>query len=40
MNLAVLLKDSNYKLTQFSAEQVEKLEKSIFIKVGLCCTKI
>lgn len=33
MTLAVLLKDSNYKLTQFTAEQVEKLEKSIFNEV-------
>jgi type I restriction enzyme M protein len=32
MNLTDLFKDSNYKLTQFSAEQIEQLEKLITIK--------
>lgn len=32
MKLTEILKDSNYKLTQFTLEQVEKLEKRIFIK--------
>lgn len=32
MKLTEILKDSNYKLTQFTLEQIDKLEKSIFIK--------
>jgi type I restriction enzyme M protein len=32
MNLADILKDSNYKLSQFKQEEVDWLEKSIFIK--------
>lgn len=32
MTIAEILKDSNYKLTQFSQEQIEKLEKSITTK--------
>lgn len=32
MNIAEILKDSNYKLTQFSPEQILKLEKSILVK--------
>jgi len=32
MNLIDILKDSNYKLTQFTDEQIKKLESSIFIK--------
>lgn len=32
MTIADILKDSNYKLTQFSQEQIEKLEKSISTK--------
>lgn len=32
MTVAEILKDSNYKLTQFSQEQIEKLEKSISTK--------
>ncbi|HRP01880.1 MAG TPA: hypothetical protein PLE30_04440 [Candidatus Kapabacteria bacterium] len=32
MTIAEILKDSNYKLTQFSQEQIEKLEKSIITK--------
>ncbi len=32
MAIADILKDSNYKLTQFSQEQIEKLEKSITTK--------
>ena len=32
MKLTDILKDSNYKLSQFSPEQVETLEQRIFIK--------
>ncbi len=32
MKLTDILKDSNYKLSQFSDQQIEQLEKSIFIK--------
>ncbi|WP_419212591.1 N-6 DNA methylase [Maribacter sp. X9] len=32
MKLAEILKDSNYKLTQFSQEQIKKLENDLFIK--------
>ncbi len=32
MTLNEILKDSNYKLTQFQPEQIKRLEKSIFIK--------
>lgn len=32
MTLSDILKDSNYKLTQFSISQIEKLEKSIVLK--------
>jgi len=32
MTLSNILKDSNYKLTQFSEEQIEALEKNIFLK--------
>lgn len=34
MTIAEILKDSNYKLTQFSQEQIEKLEKSIITKTS------
>lgn len=33
MKIAEILKDSNYKLTQFSQEQIEKLEESISTKI-------
>jgi len=32
MKLTEILRDSNYKLTQFSIEQIEKLEENIFLK--------
>ncbi len=32
MKIADILKDSNYKLTQFRDEYIEELEKSIFTK--------
>lgn len=32
MKLTEILRDSNYKLTQFSLEQIEKLEKTIILK--------
>ena len=32
MKLTDILRDSNYKLTQFTSEQIENLEKSIFLK--------
>lgn len=32
MNLQDILKDTNYKLTQFNQEQIDRLEASIFIK--------
>lgn len=32
MKLTEILKDTNYKLTQFSQEQIDRLEESIFIK--------
>lgn len=32
MQLTEILKDSNYKLTQFTSNQIERLEDSIFIK--------
>lgn len=32
MKLTEILRDSNYKLTQFSPEQIEKLEKTIILK--------
>ncbi|MDD7913789.1 hypothetical protein [Polaribacter ponticola] len=32
MKLTEILRDSNYKLTQFTTEQVENLEKTIFLK--------
>ena len=32
MKLTEILRDSNYKLTQFSQEQIEKLESEIFLK--------
>ena len=32
MKLTEILRDSNYKLTQFSLEQIEKLEMTIILK--------
>ncbi|WP_201788400.1 type I restriction enzyme HsdR N-terminal domain-containing protein [Trichormus sp. NMC-1] len=32
MNLAAIFKDSNYKLSQFTPQEIDTLEKSIFIK--------
>jgi len=32
MKLADILKDSNYKLTQFTPEQIESFEETIFTK--------
>ncbi|MFS0518828.1 hypothetical protein ACEYW6_29610 [Nostoc sp. UIC 10607] len=32
MNLADILKDSNYKLSQFTAAEIEQLEQSITLK--------
>ncbi len=32
MNLAAILKDSNYKLSQFTPQEADNLEKSIVIK--------
>ncbi|BAZ54167.1 type I restriction modification system, N-6 DNA Methylase [Nostoc sp. NIES-4103] len=32
MNLAAILKDSNYKLSQFTSQEIDNLEKSIVIK--------
>ncbi|MCB9174235.1 MAG: N-6 DNA methylase [Flavobacteriales bacterium] len=32
MKLTEILRDSNYKLTQFSQEQIEKLEREVFLK--------
>jgi len=32
MKLTEILRDSNYKLTQFTTEQIENLEKTIFLK--------
>ena len=31
-SLAHLLKDSNYKLTQFTTEQITELEQQVFLK--------
>ena len=32
MNLATILKDSNYKLSQFTADEIEQLEQKITLK--------
>lgn len=32
MNLADILKDSNYKLSQFTADEIEQLEQTISLK--------
>ncbi|MBD2629119.1 hypothetical protein [Trichormus variabilis] len=32
INLAAIFKDSNYKLSQFTPQEIDTLEKSIFIK--------
>ena len=32
MNLAYILKDSNYKLSQFNSTEIEQLEQSIILK--------
>ncbi|MBD2570907.1 hypothetical protein [Anabaena lutea] len=32
MNLAAIFKDSNYKIAQFTPQEIDTLEKSIFIK--------
>jgi type I restriction enzyme M protein len=32
MNLAAILKDSNYKLSQFTPAEIDTLEKSVIIK--------
>ena len=32
MNLAAIFKDSNYKLSQFTPQEIDTLEKSITIK--------
>lgn len=32
MNLAYILKDSNYKLSQFTSEEIDSLEQAIILK--------
>jgi len=32
MNLADILKDSDYKLSQFNAEEINSLEQTVFLK--------